>query len=315
MWYAYFCVVTTFENQRPWTQMLSYPHVCVWLLCFLKIVESDDFIFLHLCVSQLGKLRKVGSYARISFHVCVGHAWNLGIVDADDVISCPMCLACLKTKDGGCRWCDSLTFICAYLSPDPINLAPASSPSISHTHPHDAPADNVKAELHFQKLHFAFTGCGYFDYLIGLHLCVWIVRKVGMVGSDHATCLQLFASHVRKPRILDSCDSISFYLFSLYLFVGGSGWVYSRPLYSFQETLVLLLHTTPYIYSLLLPGSARLDPKWPFRCGRPESDENLHSLFCGFTFLTFHIAGVLQWIIVVGAFSFGSQCNADHFRQ
>ena len=43
---------------------------------------------------------------------------------------------------------------------------------------------------------------------------------------------------------------------NLYLFVGGSGWVYTRPLYSFQETLVLLLllllHTTPNIYSLLL---------------------------------------------------------------
>ena len=165
---------------------LAPSRVCVWLLCFLKIVESDDFIFLHLCVSQLGKLRKVGSYARISFHVYVGHAWNLGIVDADDAISCPMCLACLKTKDGGCRWCDSLTFICAYLSPDPINLAPASSPSISHTHPHDAPADNVKAELHFQKLHFAFTGCGYFDYLIGLHLCVNCQEsRNGRVWSCH----------------------------------------------------------------------------------------------------------------------------------
>ena len=48
------------------------------------------------------------------------------------------------------------------------------------------------------------------------------------------------------------------------LFVGGSGWVYTRPLYAFQEELVplllllllLLLHTIPYIYSLLLPACA-----------------------------------------------------------
>ena len=38
---------------------------------------------------------------------------------------------------------------------------------------------------------------------------------------------------------------------------GGSGWVYTRPQYTFQEELVLLLllHTTPYIYSLILLAS------------------------------------------------------------
>ena len=183
------------------------------------------------------KTKDSGFRCLISLHVCVGHVWNFGTVDSDDAISCPMCLACLKTKDSGCRWCDTLTFICAFPGPRqsrtfifPSNLAHSSPRCPSRTYPR---------RTSFQ---------GYSDYLICLHLCVCLVRKVGTVGSDHATCLELFVSHVCKPRILDSCDLISSYLFSLYLFVGGSGWVYTGPLYSFQETLVLLLlllATTP----------------------------------------------------------------------
>ena len=98
-----------------------------------------------------------------------------------------------------------------------------------------------------------------------------------------------------------------------HLFVGGRLWVYTSPLYTFQEELVLLLlHTTPYIYSLILLASGT---RVAFRCGRREMDDNLHSLFSCFSFLRKNSWGVLRWIIVIGAFSFGPQLGTNHFRQ
>ena len=56
-----------------------------------------------------------------------------------------------------------------------------------------------------------------------------------------------------------------------------------------SSSILLLI----YIVSSSSPAG-RLNRKWAFRCGRPEMDENLHSLFSYFSFLSKNISGVLQ---------------------
>ena len=59
----------------------------------------------------------------------------------------------------------------------------------------------------------------------------------------------------------------------------------------------------------------RTDHKWPFHCRRPQMHKKIHSRFSCFEFSPKQIWGVLQWLVVIGAFSFGSQCIPIHVRQ
>ena len=114
-----------------------------------RMADSDDLISLHLFGCDVWKQRIVDSDDLTSLHSFIYHVWNLMIVDSDDKISLHLCVSpspnpinlvpsppqcpnhsqikenfiskneildlgyhpCLKTKDGGFRWFDIITFI------------------------------------------------------------------------------------------------------------------------------------------------------------------------------------------------------------